>query len=49
MSDTVKYTINFPPIEIEAIHAKAAIEEAADFYKNNTLEAEWSEVEEDQA
>ena len=49
MSDNVKYTINFPPIEIEAIHAKAAIEEAAQWYKDHPLEVQWSEVEEDQS
>ena len=44
MSDEVSYKISFPDIEMNGIHAKEAIQKAAEYFKNNTLEVKWVET-----
>ena len=45
MSKKIKYLIEIPGIEIEAIHARAAKEEALRYYKRNIGQISWSEIE----
>jgi len=47
MTEEIKYKIQFPVIEIEGIHAKAAILSALKYFADNTNEVQWSEVNND--
>ncbi len=44
MPPLVRYKIKFPVIELSAIHAREAKEDALDYFKDHLSEIEWEEV-----
>ena len=44
MTEEISYKIQFPEIEIEGIHAKAAILAALKYFASHTNEVKWIEV-----